>query len=293
MEQLSYFNSKEAANILGVNVSTIKRWTEEGKLQCVKSSGGHRKFLMHHLSGFLESNKKRAVKATIFPVDTMEDLQVSRYIMKGDFSYLHKHALELALSFERIRLFKILQGLYLAQHPLPVIYDHFVVPLLHEIGTLWEQGQISVAEEHVASQNIRDLLIRLQAITARPPAEKGTALCLTFPDELHDIGLKMADHILELKGFKVLFSGQITPALSVEHLIKTFHPQRIYLSSTVVKNVKATQKELNQLKSFANQYGFDLYGGGPGFSRLNIETVHPLVWLPDFTALSQSLTEKS
>ncbi|MCB0298451.1 MAG: helix-turn-helix domain-containing protein, partial [Calditrichaeota bacterium] len=48
-ENIQHFNSQEAAKILGVNVSTIKRWTDEGKLQCIKSVGGHRKFLMDHL----------------------------------------------------------------------------------------------------------------------------------------------------------------------------------------------------------------------------------------------------
>ena len=38
--EVQFFNSLEAAKILGVNVSSIKRWTEEGKLECVKTAGG-------------------------------------------------------------------------------------------------------------------------------------------------------------------------------------------------------------------------------------------------------------
>ena len=36
-EEIQYFNSHDAAKILGVNVSTVKRWTDEGKLECIKS----------------------------------------------------------------------------------------------------------------------------------------------------------------------------------------------------------------------------------------------------------------
>lgn len=291
MEKIIYFNSKEAAQILGVNVSTIKRWTDEGKLHCVKSSGGHRKFLVHHLAGFFTQNKKYASKATIFPVETIEDFQLSHYILKGDFNYLRKYVLDLAMYFERERLFKILQGLYLAQHPLPIIYDQFIYPILRKIGHLWETGEISVAEEHVASQNIRDLIIRLRAVSALPPSDKGTALCLTFSGDLHDIALKMADYLLETNHYKVLFSGQMTPALSIEELLKTFRPRLVILSSTYVEDVSATQQQLDVIKSFASNYGFKLFGGGRGFEKLDTESIQPLIRLPDFTSLQNVLSE--
>ena len=32
-KDIEYYNSQEAARILGVNVSTIKRWTDDGQLE--------------------------------------------------------------------------------------------------------------------------------------------------------------------------------------------------------------------------------------------------------------------
>ena len=51
-------NSEEAARLLGVNVSSIKRWTDEGKLSCIRTAGGHRKFQMSHLADFLKKFNK-------------------------------------------------------------------------------------------------------------------------------------------------------------------------------------------------------------------------------------------
>ena len=67
-DSIQYFNSEEAAKILGVNVSTIKRWTDEGKLECIKTAGGHRKFLMEHMASFLDQNKKKTEKVNLFPI---------------------------------------------------------------------------------------------------------------------------------------------------------------------------------------------------------------------------------
>ena len=52
------FNSDELANILGVNVSTVKRWADSGKIDCVKTKGGHRKFHIQHLRTLIKSDCK-------------------------------------------------------------------------------------------------------------------------------------------------------------------------------------------------------------------------------------------
>ena len=51
------YNSYQLAKIIGVNVSTIKRWTESGKLNCSKTAGGHRKFNLNDISNFLKTYK--------------------------------------------------------------------------------------------------------------------------------------------------------------------------------------------------------------------------------------------
>ena len=37
---MKYLSSKDVANILGINISTLKRWTDSGKLTCEKTGGG-------------------------------------------------------------------------------------------------------------------------------------------------------------------------------------------------------------------------------------------------------------
>ena len=73
-KEMQYYNSQEAAKILGVNVSTIKRWTDDGKLKCIKTAGGHRKFIMKQLSEFLEKNRKKTSKINLFPLENETDL---------------------------------------------------------------------------------------------------------------------------------------------------------------------------------------------------------------------------
>ncbi len=270
--KMQYFRSEDAAKILGVNVSTIKRWTEEGKLDCIKTAGGHRKFLLSHLAAFLEKNPKKLEKINLFPMENKEDLQISYHIMQRDFNYLVQYILEKSLACRRDRVQQALNGLYLAQIPLHNIYDDIVTPVLRQIGDMWENGKLTVTLEHLASQTLRDSLIRLQGIIRLPDKKEKSALCLTPSTELHDIALKMVDQLLEVQGYQILFSGQYTPVTDIKYTFEKFKPNRLYISSTIIENQKSTQEEMNILFDLSRQYAAEVFVGGQGFNLLDYKS---------------------
>ena len=274
-KEIQYFNSVEAAKILGVNVSTIKRWTDDGKLECIRTTGGHRKFIMSHLSKFLDENRKKTSKINLFPLENKTDLDISNHILKGNFSYLIEYLQKQAFNCNRDRVQKVFNGLYLAQYPLHVIYDQIITPILRNIGQLWMDGKIDVIQEHLATSTLRDAINRLQGIISLPKVMKGRALCLNLSNELHDIALKMVDHILEIRGFKVLFSGQNTPMINFEKILKSFKPDRIYISSSYVEDTNTAQKEFDYLCDCSSEIGIEVFIGGAGFDLLNYK--HPAV----------------
>ncbi len=269
--EFKYFTSQEVGNILGVHVSTIKRWTEQGELDCVRTAGGHRKFLFNHVVDFLDKHEEKLSQAHLFPIENEQDLEISYHILKGDFSYLKERVLEMALNRNRDMIQQILNGLYLGQYELQVIYDRLLTPVLHQIGDLWESEDISVIEEHIASQTIRDGIIRLQGSIPIPNQKVGSALCVTLSTELHDIALKMVDHLLEERGFNILFSGQLTPMYNVDKVLEKFDVDRVYLSSTYNRDLNMAQFELNYLLDQCEKFTVDVYIGGSGFQHLTYD----------------------
>jgi excisionase family DNA binding protein len=272
---IQYFNSEDAAKILGVNVSTIKRWTDEGKLGCIKTAGGHRKFLMEHMAAFLDQNKKKTEKVNLFPIESETDLRISHHIIKGDFNYLIDFVLKKALSSNVDRIQQVLNGLYLGQYPLYQIYDHLVTPVLHHIGQMWVDNKLSIAEEHIASQAMRDAVIRLQGIIRLPRKKIGKALCLNFSNEFHSMALKMVSHILEHKGYKVFYTGQNTPMERIDQFFQNYRPDRVYISGTMVEDKKLLNSEFKIICELSLKYGSKLFIGGRAFDVISID--HPAV----------------
>lgn len=272
---IRHLNTEEVAKMLGVNVSTVKRWTDQGKLSCFRTAGGHRKFLMADLVDFLEQNKEMNPRVDVFHLQTEEDLRVSYAILKANFAYLEEYILQQALACKRDRIQLVLNGLYLSKFPLWKIFQEVITPALHRIGNLWDEEDITVIEEHLATQTIRDCLVRLQGIIRIPTEKKGVALCLNLSNEMHDIALKMVDHIMEERGYKVLFSGQITPSPRIEAVFRNFKIDRVYVSSTLVSDAKQTQEEFDMLCDLVQKHKSKLYVGGVGFEVL--QHSHPVI----------------
>ena len=274
MTKGKYLNSVEAANILGVNVSTIKRWTDAGILNCIQTAGGHRKFLMKHINEYLKSNSSESKKVTAIPYDTSEHRQLNHLIQKHNITELHLHLLNNALKSHRDTVNWIITGLALAQYPVYKIFDELITPVLHKIGEMWEMNHLTVAEEHIASDIIRDSILQIREMTINPNGETRKVFCFALDDDQHDIALKMTQILLEQRGFDVFYSGQSTPADSIEKLISMHMPERIYLSCTYfddnwsTEQIEAKNHELNTIYKLAEKYGFSIYIGGQAFEKL-------------------------
>lgn len=268
-------NSKEAANILGVNVSSIKRWTDEGELECIRTIGGHRKFQIDHLSRFIENNRKKASKVNLFALVDNKSPELYYHIVKGNFEYLKSYLIKHALKCNRDNIQQVLTGLYLCHHPLYLMYDNLMTPVLHEIGDRWMARKLTITEEHLASQLIRDAIIRLQGIITIPGEKIGKVICLNISSELHDIALKMVQNILELRGFKTYYTGQITPFIDIDQVLTKIKPDRLYISSTMITDIHEDQQELNMLYDQCEKNSIQIYLGGQGFEQLDYS--HPVV----------------
>jgi excisionase family DNA binding protein len=55
----NWLSLNEAAKVLGVHPSTLRRWSDEGHLPSVRTEGGHRRYNRDALSTFLEKQQEK------------------------------------------------------------------------------------------------------------------------------------------------------------------------------------------------------------------------------------------
>jgi DNA-binding transcriptional MerR regulator len=103
------------------------------------------------------------------------------------------------------------------------------LPLLAEIGELWEAGRLTVAQEHFASNLLRR---RLSGLARGWEGGIGPlALLACPPDEEHDIPLLMFGIALGNRGWRIMYLGPRTPSDDLLSAIGVVQPAVVVLAS--------------------------------------------------------------
>jgi MerR family transcriptional regulator, light-induced transcriptional regulator len=114
------------------------------------------------------------------------------------------------------------------------IDDEIIAPALWLVGELWERGEISIADEHVATEiSLRVLALQREAgRVARSRA--GRRVMLAAPSgELHVIALRMVGNVLREAGYRVLMLGPDVPPDALAAFAGRHRPDVVCLSATM------------------------------------------------------------
>ena len=89
-----------------------------------------------------------------------------------------------------------------------------VGPLLHEVGEEWAAGTITIAQEHMASALVQDLLGEVMRATGRG-GRRGTVLVGTPAGERHGVGALLAGVAAAAAGWAVVDLGVDLPSREI------------------------------------------------------------------------------
>ena len=103
-----------------------------------------------------------------------------------------------------------------------------VLPLLRELGDGWERGEVSIAQEHFASNLVRGRLLGLARGWDRGSGPRAVLACP--PDERHDLGLLIFGLALREHGWRITFLGGDTPLETLAETVRQLDPDAVVLA---------------------------------------------------------------
>lgn len=205
MKKTTYYSAPALAKLLGVNVSTVKRWVDKNILQAEITPGGHRRVSAEALAQFI-ANQKHLVKKSyiISQMAKRQALSPSDY-WEGYYLFLFSNT---SLASKNILEEYYIQGINLLD-----IVEKIILPVLIKIGKAWEQGRLSIYDEHRMTFLLRSDLLRLERMIPEinnPRAPHAVLACVK--NENHEIPLLLLHLLLKQEGFKTIILGINTPA---------------------------------------------------------------------------------
>jgi MerR family transcriptional regulator, light-induced transcriptional regulator len=161
----------------------------------------------------------------------------------------------------------LIDGL-LAVATLDAVLSEVILPFLHDVGERWERGELSVAQEHFASNLIRGRLLGLARGWGAGTGPRALLACP--PGERHDLGLISFGLALRTRGWRIDFLGSDTPIESVVTAASSTEPELIVLSAATPELLSPLAAELAAL---AREHTVALAGAGAGRLDLGADLV--------------------
>lgn len=117
-----------------------------------------------------------------------------------------------------------------------------------EIGRLWEQNLISIAQEHMATAISNVALAHLYDHASRAPATGKRVTIACVEGEQHDFPARLLADALDLGGFAVSYLGANVPLTSLLSLLVNEPPDVLALSATMTFNVPSLRQTVAEVR---------------------------------------------
>lgn len=161
----------------------------------------------------------------------------------------YRKYLDALLKGDRLRCREIFESWLKAGVDLSVVYQNLVQRSLYDVGSLWEQGKVSVATEHLATAITESLLNLVYPRLFARPRNGRVAVVSSLANEYHQIGGKIVADMFELHGWRSHYLGANTPSGDLLELVRTRKPDVVALSLTVYFGFDTLYQAVRELRN--------------------------------------------
>lgn len=149
--------------------------------------------------------------------------------------------------------------------PAEVLYQ-VLLPLMRVVGEHWQKGVFEIAQEHMLSAAVRNLLGSL--VRLRPRANRTGGILLTTPaGEMHEFGILAAAVLGVAHEVRLCYLGPNLPARDILQAARKVEPRVVVLG---IMRTNATAAVAHDIRLVAAQLpaGMELWLGGTGASAM-------------------------
>ncbi|WP_338407894.1 B12-binding domain-containing protein [uncultured Flavobacterium sp.] len=238
------FSIKDLENLSGIKAHTIRIWEKRYDiLQPIRTDTNIRTYDSASLQKLLNITLLNSYGYKISRISELSTEKIAllvREIISEKSSKNHAlNAFKMAMvSFDQALFFNTYNSLLSEKSFRDVFYDVFI-PLMNEIGLLWQSGTISPAQEHFISYLIKQkLLINTEKVQILEPTRSDKIFVLYLPEnEIHELGLMYLNYEILLNGYKTIYLGESVPIDSLKDMKKYFD-NIVYVSYFTVQPTK-------------------------------------------------------
>ena len=150
-----------------------------------------------------------------------------------------------------------------------VFLEAVAAPLLRQVGDEWHAGQLTAAQEHVASSVLHDIAVQTMRTFAQPNGA-WRVLVATPAGDRHAIGAALAGAVAAVQGWDVVYVGADLPASEIAGAAVAANVRAVAMSVVYTEDRARALGELRTLRGLLPR-DVMLVAGGAGAAVLAAE----------------------
>ncbi len=256
------FSIKDLENLSGIKAHTIRIWEKRYDLLSPERTDTNIRFYsIGNLQKLLNitmlyNNGYKISKIAKLPEEKIPVL-VREMVSENSVKSQSINALKLAMiNFDQTLFYDTYNQLLNSRSFREIFYEVFI-PLLNELGLLWQTDIISPAHEHFITSLIKQKIsINTEKLQMIEPINKEKVFVLYLPEnEIHEIGLLYLNYEISLHGYKTIYLGQTVPLDCMHDLTKYFDSLHFVSYFTVAPTTDKIEDYIQSFIDTLNQSG--------------------------------------
>lgn len=223
------FSIKDLENLTGIKAHTIRIWEKRyNVLEPKRTDTNIRYYDLGCLQKLLNITLLHDYGYKISKISKLTDEKIkalSREIVS------EKSAKNHAISTFKLAMMNFDQALFfntynelLSSKSFKEIFYEVIIPMMNEIGFLWQTDTITPAHEHFLSNLIKQkLMMNIEKLYEHAPTRTDKVFVLYLPyNEIHELGLMYLNYEVISNGYKTIYLGESVPLESLKDLKNYF-----------------------------------------------------------------------
>ncbi len=247
------FSIKDLENLSGIKAHTIRIWEKRyGLLAPSRTDTNIRAYNLDSLKKLLNIKFLYENGYKISKIAVLNKKELAAMVTELAKSNKEEHSIfrfKMAMFQFDQQLFANTYQTLLSNQTFPEIFQTVFIPLLIELGMLWQTGTIDPCHERFVSEMIKQkIVLNIENQYLENTLTEPATFALFLPyREIHDIGLMYANYLCVSHGINTIYLGSNISLNSLKEVVK-HHEKIIFLTYLTV------EPSHQSIQNFCEQY---------------------------------------
>lgn len=255
-----FFSIRDLENLSGIKAHTIRIWEKRYDLLSPERTETN-------IRNYSLASLQKLLNITMLYNNGYKISKIAR-IKEQDIPYMVKeivaknsvknhaiNAFKLAMiNFDQTLFINTYNSL-LSERSFREIFSEVFIPLLNELGLLWQTDTISPAHEHFVTGLIKQKIqTNTEKLQHLEPTKTDKVFVPFLPEnEIHEIGLLYVNYEIVLRGYKSIYLGQTIPLENLKDVMKYYDDLHFISYFTVVPTKDQVHKYVDAFSKIARE----------------------------------------